>query len=218
MSDDDKTMMEMESLRKFTNMSATEMLRQIQPLLAEKGLSLRRPEDIAEPSLHKFEILDEVLSNFLETNINNRKHRTIAEILAITKYYTGFKFFHDTGKWHGTVLYLKDEEPWLNIKLPNNGFVYIPKSGKPISRHKSENWIPLAWNKCLSYMPKTNEFLKDTHDRVVLYYEFAAQRIDIKFKSKNIDVLPNVLVTYERGVPEEDDRILFTRDGKPVAP
>lgn len=159
---------------------------------------------------HKFETLEELLFEFLGSNGGGY---TLAQMLSFPANDKVFcKFHHCKVPYLATIKMVRfPDKLQLRIKLPNNGFVYMPKEGPslpgtPLSRHKSKSWI------CL---PKTFQYFKrliditPQHTTASFFYDYKQECVDFLLKSKAASV-PDIMVTYEHGFPYVDDDIRYS--------
>ncbi|KAL6055316.1 hypothetical protein QOT17_016859 [Balamuthia mandrillaris] len=152
---------------------------------------------------HKFEILDNVFQEFLNTNVRQGKTWTLDEMLCDVReknFY--FHYEHDSIPYFATVfLYEAPDANWLNIKLVNNGFVYQPRLGEPISRHELQGLL--------------DGKVEYAGGRRVVFYNHQHNRLDIKIWKRTDDPsdastststtsLPHLMITYEPGYPDEE--------------
>ena len=108
---------------------------------------------------HDFQLLDEVLSEFVDTAMFRGVHPSLSDIIQTVKeertprYY---RFTHAAIPYIGTVdLFRGTEFDTINIRLPNDRFQYVYKHGARFKRHRYHGWIDLDEAYCLRYMPKT---------------------------------------------------------------
>lgn len=159
-----------------------------------------------ERNFHKFEILDKVFGEFLISNIHQGRRFDMDDILDIksgTKLY--FRFEHESIPYLATV---RRQElhagPTIDIKLPNDGFLYKAKNGAQVRRHRSDGWLSLSSDKGLRYF---DALLDKTSGRFVkahAWYNHTMQRMDITFFPEQRYGL-HLRVTYEPGSPYVDD-------------
>jgi len=171
---------------------------------------------------HKFEILDDVLNNFFSTNnrtIDGNKTRYNLKSILQMRVKTKMAFHHDGDRWLATVFFREDEYgPSVHIKLPNDGFEYIHKKGRQISRQSSSGWIKLGWDRMLKYMPKVKSLMQDETcwTQIGMFYEHEEERVDIKLLSNDVNKCPNLVITYESGLPADDAGVLYDINGKMI--
>ncbi len=148
---------------------------------------------------HRFEILDEVMLEFVLTNARGF---AMPELLALPKNATEFtKFSHCNVPYLATVRMLSFDKLRLEIKLPDNGFIYKAKEGASMSRHKSDTWVRLR--NVYKHFPKLVEMTPD-HQSAAFFYNFGAQRVDILMRSSD-SATPDIMISYEPGFPYKDD-------------
>ena len=97
---------------------------------------------------------------------------------------------------------------WLNIKLYNDGFVYIEKSGLRVQRHMSRDWIALPEDKFLPYIPRLSAAVHPLYGRMQAFYNCGQQRFDIKLYPREAHT-PHLIVTFEPGYPDRDEDAPF---------
>lgn len=158
--------------------------------------------------LHRFEILDDVFHAFLETNMRQGAHMTLEQILTttLTQGRRFLRYEHASIPYLATLyLYQGPDADWVCVKLCNNGFWYMKRPGETFARHHSSGWISLP--DCFSQFKHTKAALPASYSRLAVFYNFNVQRLDIKLYSDDTSKAPNLLITYEPGVPYDDDRI-----------
>lgn len=102
--------------------------------IAEEALDNAKAAVVAEyfNKFHKFELLDTVFTEFLQTN-SYRGTRYDLEGLLLIKARRFFQFQHLS---IGTVSTFDGHDfDWVNIKLCNDGFVYMKEAGTHVQRH-----------------------------------------------------------------------------------
>jgi len=155
-------------------------------------------EEAMLAKFHRFETLDEVLHEFILTNARGY---AMPDMLALPRndpVYT--KFYHCNVPYLATVRMLQFDKLRLEIKLPNNGFIYKAKEGASMSRHKSDTWVSLRT--AFKYFPKLVGMTPN--HKSAFFYNFEAQRVDILMRSSD-SAIPDIMVTYEPGFPYRDD-------------
>ncbi len=157
----------------------------------------------------EFEILDEVFNCFIATNERKGKHWSWDDIITIeTEHPRYFTFKHDEIKYLATVVRVDSPSngEWLNIKLVNNGFVYIQRSGRGVFRGQlNDDWIVLDQSTGYRYFQHLRAQTPD-YGQVKVYYS-ADHRLDIKLYTNNPN-RPNLQITFEDGYPyEEGDEV-----------
>lgn len=151
----------------------------------------------------KFELLDEVFSEFLSSN---RRNVTLQHILTFPKgAYPGDRmyttFFHAEIPYMATVfLYDKNGQEWVNVKLNNDGFWYGHILGSYVSRHNHTKWIRLD-QKYHRYFETVIRAFQETH-KVVIYYNQHLKRVDVKLFAIEPAVHKHVVLTFEPGYPD----------------
>jgi hypothetical protein len=109
-------------------------------------------------------------------------------------------------------VYDDPDKDWLNIKLINKGFHYIPKRGVavPLS-HNVGGWVKLSgkdWQDLKNMITEFQKIRDLKNDRVFtqanVFYNY--NRMDLKFYS-NSDDYNHVIVTFERGTPNYERSI-----------
>lgn len=169
-------------------------------------------KDTDRSRFHRFEILDEVFKDFLETNSRSgrrgQEHLTLGNLLHINhtnpRY---FRYEHAGIPYLATVFLHEDTNgDWVNVKLCNNGFFYVTKRVNcPISRHNEKDWILL--NSAFDYFTSTKAFLKDHYSSYRCFYH-NKHRFDMKFFNPKNGLDRNLIVTYEDGTPYNDESSL----------
>ena len=98
-------------------------------------------------------------------------------------------------------MYKGSDRHCLNIKLQNDCFEYISKSGGYVSpRHKSEDWVSLEKERCWDHMPYMKSTLSDLYARGGAIYS-VAERLDIELSARD-PKMPDLLITFESGYPD----------------
>lgn len=152
-------------------------------------------------------LLDSVFEGFIKTNKHRQRHYTMGDLFSIArspfKHY--FRFEHLSIPYLATVFTYKGYDyDWLNIKLCNNGFVYTPRAGDAITRHKSDTWIVLPASEALKWFSFLSSTVKPFYKSARVFYNYAEQRTDIKLYP-TAPSTPALLVTFEPGSPYMDD-------------
>ncbi|KAJ3056136.1 hypothetical protein HK097_007968 [Rhizophlyctis rosea] len=103
---------------------------------------------------HRFELLEAVFQQFLETNIRRGRHYGLDDLLTLGTQKTHFSYTHDGIPYKATVfMYEGPHRDCLNIKLKNDRFEYIQKSGGSVfPRHNSDDWVWLEKSRCWDHM------------------------------------------------------------------
>jgi hypothetical protein len=157
-------------------------------------------EEACIDKFHRFETMEELLLEFLDSNDMAFSMADLQQLKAGDIWY--LQFFHCSIPYLATVKMLRlRKKLQLQIKLPDDGFVYTDKPGTSIARHNSDTWISLPT--MVKYLPNLIEMLPD-HPNGRFFYNYGAQRVDILLQSPN-PFVPNIMVTYEPGFPYRDD-------------
>jgi hypothetical protein len=162
---------------------------------------------IINPKFHKFQLLEEVFTQFLQTNEYRQQHFTIDALLKLDNTHKKFlKYEHGSVPYLATVFVFDGpHKPWLNIKLHSDGFAYLPKRREIVPpRHRCDGWVLLT-EKDWQYMPQLlKTFTSFANGQVYqlsrMFYNDTARRLDIKFDSKD-DNYNSVVITFEEGYP-----------------
>jgi len=92
----------------------------------------------------------------------------------------------------------------VNIKLCNNSFVYFPKHGTKITRHKGiRGWNVLRVEEVKAAFPTVAQYFAGWS--VIAYYNYSRHRVDILLYNPKEDG-PDVLIAFEDGYPDETER------------
>lgn len=117
-----------------------------------------------------------------------------------------FNFDHLSIPYLATVFTVEGSDTdWLNIKLCNDGFEYLAKPGKPISRHRSDKWVSLPPDNVAPYFPCIEAAAKPYFSSARTFYNIHECRLDMKFFPKDTSKTPSMIVTYEPGYPFMDN-------------
>jgi hypothetical protein len=151
---------------------------------------------------HRFELLDAVFQQFLETNIRRGRHYSLDDLLTVGSQKTHFSYTHDGIPYKATVfMYEGPDRDCLNIKLNNDGFEYIQKSGGYVfPRHNSDDWVWLEKGRCWDHMTYMKSILRERYPKGSAFYSMA-ERLDLEFFSKD-STSPDLMVTFENGYPD----------------
>lgn len=177
----------------------------------ERSIFLRQVADQKESyeqKFHRFEILDQVFGEFLATNEHQGRQYTFDNIMDVE----GEKFFRYE---HASIPYLATirrqqlyQGPCVDIKLANNGFIYVTKDGRHVRRHNSPHWVHLPSSRGLKYFDKLLQSTDGRFASVKTWYNYQAQRLDILF-APNSPHGVHLRVPFERGFPFIDDEVPF---------
>lgn len=155
---------------------------------------------------HKFELLDSVLTAFLETNTYRGSHYTLPELLN-TPHKRFFLFYHYSIPYLATVFPVDGATAtWVNIKLCNDGFAYKPREGTPIARHQSTNWVALPIPTFSPYVHTIHATFSSTHKQIRAFYNFPMSRLDLKLYPRD-PTGTHILITFEPGYPYVDEEM-----------
>ena len=151
--------------------------------------------------LELLETLDGIFDAFMKTNLHMQRHYSLDEILALTgKCF--FRYEHFSVPYRGTVTTIRDEEAeWRCIKLANNGFLYTPKAGARVSRHKYRTWTPLGFENGLQQFQKLQQATAREYGGARAFYTFEERRVDIKLYPKRPGTV-HLMITWEDGYPD----------------
>jgi hypothetical protein len=181
-------------------------------------LAAERQHDVYLPQAGRFDLLDSVFTAFAQTNVSRGRHYSFEEILNIKKETpTGFRFIYHDIPYHADVfLYDNWDVDWINIKLVNDGFTYVPKRGHcvpprpPIDGKLSDGWIALKSGVDGVRLPGIYGSFKDINGGAYtgsrLFYNFKHRRLDFKIVSSKTKH-PHVLITFEDGTPDFDEEV-----------
>ncbi|KAI9094960.1 hypothetical protein DFS34DRAFT_627914 [Phlyctochytrium arcticum] len=98
-------------------------------------------------------------------------------------------------------MYEGPDRDCLNIKLCNDGFEYIQKSGGYVfPRHNSDDWVSLEERRCWDHMAYMKSILCGRYPKGSAFYSMA-ERLDLEFFSKD-STTPDLMVTFENGYPD----------------
>ncbi len=161
--------------------------------------------------LSRFQVLDSVFADFLDTNSYLGETQTLADILqTVQKRYP--KYTH-WGIDYLATIYTKllHSGPQVNIKLNSNGFHYTLRQGigEPEFRHNSASFIPLSPETNMQYFPILLTATAPTHGGIKLWYDWPKQRTDIIMEG--LDGNADLCITYEEGSPYIEDKYPFGR-------
>ncbi len=161
-------------------------------------------EEAMYAKFHRFEILGDILDAFLDSNDGGPYK--LSELLAMPDNFKRYsKFVHCSIPYMATIKMMPFKKRQLQIKLPNNGFVYKCKEGDHIARHNSTKWLHLQ--STFKYFPSLLNITPD-HITASFFYNYEQQRVDFILKSQ-LDTIPDIMVTYEPGYPYCDDEDLY---------
>jgi len=154
---------------------------------------------------HNLNLLDTVFKAFLMTNVFRGQNYQLRDLFLV-KSRRYFKFEHMSIPYLATVFTVEGHDAdWLNIKLCNDGFEYLAKPGKPISRHCSDKWVSLPPGNVLPYFTSTVAAAKPYFSSARVFYNVHECRLDMKFFPKDTNTTPAMIVTYEPGYPYMDE-------------
>ena len=155
---------------------------------------------------HKFEVLDEVIAAFFATNHRDGDGVTfdMDAVMRLRpadgKIYT--KYLHATVPYLSSLFTVNGSDGmWVNLKLANNGFVYVSKEGTV--PHQSLNFILLPWNRCISYFTSLHRLIDGRFNRASVHYNFLDDRFDIKLHAT--PPAPSLIIRFEPGYPYHED-------------
>lgn len=154
---------------------------------------------------HQFELLDSVFTQFLETNTYRGAHYSLTKLLDV-KFPRVFQFRHLSFPYVSTVFTVDGyDTDWVNIKLCNDGFVYIEKKGVRVQRHMSKDWVALPEDmQYMQYIPGLCAAVKPLYSSMRAFYNYGQKRFDIKLYPQDAHT-PHLIVTFEPGYPDGDD-------------
>ncbi|KAJ3326869.1 hypothetical protein HDU76_012559 [Blyttiomyces sp. JEL0837] len=165
---------------------------------------------------HRFSLLDDVFDCFIRTNAHRGANWSLQDMLTRSSYdRRGFRFVHlDTLYRAEVFLYRGEDADWVNIKLVNNGFSYIPKAGRLVPpRHNADGWVLVALGTddvvLDRFCQHINAVPNSPFTSTRIFYNNKHHRLDIKVYSQVADV-PHVLVTFEDGYPYYDESVPST--------
>lgn len=171
---------------------------------------LNQQMDAFKEQFHRFELLDEVFTQFLDTNTFRKQHYSLFQIVENATVTRHYRFEHCGVPYLATIFKIEAEDAtWLNIKLPNNGFQYFPKEGFPLERHGKRNWVTFDHERGWNYFTGIKARLFEDYDKVNVFYCAKEHRCDIKLWAKNAK-LPNIIISYEPGSPYVDE-VIYAR-------
>ena len=131
--------------------------------------------------LSRFQVLDTVFPDFLDTNSYLGETQTLADILQTAqKRYP--KYTHwDIDYLATTYTKLLHSGPQVTIKLNSNDFHYTlwQGIGVPEFRHRSDSFIPLSPETNMQYFPVLLTATAATHGGIKLWYDWPQKRTDI---------------------------------------
>lgn len=154
---------------------------------------------------HRFEILDEVLNDFMNSN---ECRYTMPQMLALPENTIEYiKFFRRDIPYLATVSMYNilgfASKRKLVIQLPSCDFLFKEREGTPVPRQKSPTWISMP--EALDHFTGLLDITPD-HDKGMCFYNFAAQGVDVIMVSSHSSA-PDVMVSYEPDYPYRDDDI-----------
>ena len=100
------------------------------------------------------------------------------------------KYVHASTPYLATLFKIEwsDQNEWVNVKLCNNGFVYLYMPGETIERHNSEGWI--QFDECLQEMLNLkNNLCNAGFESIAAFYSYVGQHLDIKAWTLEDDAL-----------------------------
>ena len=167
-----------------------------------KSKPLNPQDAVRIARFHRFELLDAVFQQFLETNNRRGRHYSLDDLFTVGSQKTHFSYTHDRIPYKATVfMYEGPDRDCLNIKLSNDGFEYIQKSGGYVfPRHNSDDWVSLEKHRCWDHMTYVKSILCERYPKGSAFYSMA-ERLDLEFYSKD-STTPDLMVTFENGYPD----------------
>lgn len=183
-----------------------------QEMLADRYFP-RPHSEVNDVQRHRFQLLYSVLQSFISTNTYRGRTFTFDQILRINSKIF-FRFEHHDLPYIATVSSINGyDSDWINIKLNNNGFTYIPRKGQLVPRRQnSDGWILMeAWTQELPMLvSQLAGVANGAFSSARAFYNWKHNRPDIKFYGKPDSGVPNVLITFEDGDPYYDEDVPAT--------
>jgi hypothetical protein len=161
----------------------------------------------------RFELLDDVFKAFRDTNKHQGRHYSLQELVQNAREYKMyFGYEHLSVPYLATVRMQRGRDcNIVDIKLANDGFWYVTKDGRMVSRHKSNTWISLPADVAFFSFEALPQAVRGLDQFVGyrLWYNFEKQRVDIEFFPEDVeqDGAVKLRVTYEPGYPFEEDGV-----------
>lgn len=161
--------------------------------------------------LSRFQILDTIFADFLDTNSYLDSTQSLARIMqTVEKRYP--KYTHWNIDYLATT-YTKflHSGPQVSIKLNSNGFHYTLRQGigEPVFRHNSDSFIPLQPETNMQHFPRLLTATAPTHGGIKLWYDWPKKRTDIMLEG--LDRNPDLCITFEEGSPYIEDKYPFAQ-------
>ena len=173
--------------------------------LREREDYMREQREKFKPKFVRFELLDKVFTEFLQTNTFRGRHSTLDDIITDCMNSSRERFYlftHANLPYHAAIrVREKEDYDEVQIQLPNDGFQYYYKSGSKAYHHQWRSGVELEIEHCLQYMPQMLALLRPKYDKTEIFCHYAEKRLDVRFHPKNSHA-PALLVSYTEGYPE----------------